>query len=192
MEQSDLLKLLCNHLERIEVRYFITESQATIAYGEPRFTNDIDVVVDLDSSNCDVFCDGFPPEEFYLNRETARQEVARRGMFNIIHPASGLKSRLKIDVIIPSKSSFDQQRFERGVRIPIAEDCSVIFSSPEDIILQNMTWRQTAGAERHLRDINGILKVGGDALDSEYIEQQARELGVTDLWHEIARKVSPG
>ena len=188
MEQSDLLRFLCTHLERIGVRYFITGSQATIAYGEPRFTNDIDVVVDLDESNCQAFCDGFPPEEFYLNRDTARQEVARRGMFNIIHPASGLK----IDVIIPSQTSFDRLRFERGVPIPIAEDFTAIFSSPEDIILQKMSWHQMGGGERHLRDIYGILKVRGEALDKGYIEQQARELGVANLWHEIARKVSPG
>jgi len=95
MEQSDLLKLLCNHLERIEVRYFITESQATIAYGEPRFTNDIDVVVDLDSSNCDVFCDGFPPEELYLNRETARTlaPVATTG-----RPPQGFLFPCRVDV----------------------------------------------------------------------------------------------
>ncbi len=35
MEQSELLRFLCNHLKRIGVRYFITDSQATIAYGEP-------------------------------------------------------------------------------------------------------------------------------------------------------------
>ena len=188
MEQSDLLKFLCTHLQRVGIRYFITGSQATIAYGEPRFTNDIDVVVDLDETTCEAFCDGFPPEDFYLNRDTARQEVARQGMFNIIHPASGLK----IDVIIPSQSSFDQQRFERGLPIAIAEDCTAIFSSAEDIILQKMTWHQAGGGERHLRDIQGILKVRGEALDRAYIEQQARELGVTDLWHELARKASPG
>jgi hypothetical protein len=187
MEQSDLLRFLGTRLERIGVRYFITGSQATIAYGEPRFTNDIDVVVDLDETTCEAFCDGFPPEEFYLNRETARQEVLRRGMFNIIHPASGLK----IDVIISSQTSFDQQRFERGVRIPIAVDCSVIFSSAEDIVLQKMAWHKMGGGERHLRDIAGIIKVRGDSLDRHYIEQQAQDLGFTELWQEILRQFPP-
>ncbi len=142
------------------------------------------MVVDLDEATCQAFCDGFPSGEFYLIRDTAQQEVALRGMFNIIHPESGLK----IDVIIPAQSSFDPQRFERGVPIPVAEDCTAIFSSPEDIILQKMTWHQAGGGERHLRDIEGILKVRGDAVDREYIAQQAPELGVAELWREIQRK----
>lgn len=42
MEQSELLIRLCTHLTEIGVRYFITGSQATIAFGEPRFTNAMD------------------------------------------------------------------------------------------------------------------------------------------------------
>ena len=45
MEQSELLRHLCATLDRLGIRYFVTGSQATIAFGEPRFTNDIDVVV---------------------------------------------------------------------------------------------------------------------------------------------------
>lgn len=186
MEQSDLLRFLCNHLERIGVRYFITGSQATIAFGEPRFTNDIDVVVDLDEATCETFCDGFPAEEFYLNRDTVQQEVMRRGMFSIIHPDSGLK----IDVVIPSQTSIDEQRFERGVSIPISEDCSAVFSSPEDIILQKMVWHRMGGGERHILDIKGIVRVRGRTLDRTYIEQQAQELGVADLWHQIVRQMN--
>jgi len=47
MEQSDLLRLLVETLERLGIGYQITGSNATIAYGEPRFTNDIDVVVEM-------------------------------------------------------------------------------------------------------------------------------------------------
>lgn len=50
MEQSDLLRHLASTLERLEIPCFVTGSTASIAYGEPRFTNDIDVVVDLPAS----------------------------------------------------------------------------------------------------------------------------------------------
>ncbi len=186
MEQSDLLVFLCRHLERIGIRYFITGSQATIAYGEPRFTNDIDVVVDLNESNCDQFCAGFPQPEFYFNRETARQECHREGMFNIIHPDSGQK----IDVVIAKKSSFDQMRFDRSVRIPIADDCLAVFSSPEDIILKKMEWHEKGGGDRHLRDIAGILKIRGNSLDREYISTYAQELGLSDLWQAVQAAVN--
>ncbi len=44
---DDLLCSVIDILERLELRYFVTGSVAAIYYGEPRFTNDIDVVVDL-------------------------------------------------------------------------------------------------------------------------------------------------
>jgi hypothetical protein len=185
MEQSELLVFLCRHLENIGVRYFITGSQATIAYGEPRFTNDIDVVVALDETTCDMFCDGFPEPEFYFNRETARQECLRQGMFNIIHPDSGQK----IDVVIAKHNSYDQSRLERGVKIPIADSCFAIFSSPEDIVLQKMKWYRMGGGERHLRDIVGVLKIQSRAFDFTYVSHHAKNLGLEDLWQEVQGEI---
>jgi len=47
MEQSDLLRHVVLALEGLGIPCFVTGSTAAIAYGEPRFTNDLDVVVDL-------------------------------------------------------------------------------------------------------------------------------------------------
>ena len=47
MEQSELLRFVARTLEALGIRYFVTGSMATIFFGEPRFTNDIDIVVDL-------------------------------------------------------------------------------------------------------------------------------------------------
>ena len=47
MEQLDLLRYVTRVVEDMGLRYFVTGSTATIFYGEPRFTNDIDVVVEL-------------------------------------------------------------------------------------------------------------------------------------------------
>ena len=55
MEPSDLLRKVADVLELLEVRYLITGSTATIAYGEPRFTNDIDVVAALPEEKVNAF-----------------------------------------------------------------------------------------------------------------------------------------
>jgi hypothetical protein len=44
MEQSELLRYFTTGLEHLGLRYFVTGSVATIFFGEPRFTNDIDIV----------------------------------------------------------------------------------------------------------------------------------------------------
>jgi hypothetical protein len=178
MEQDDLLRHLCISLDRLGIRYLITGSQATIAYGEPRLTNDIDVVVALDASQLDAFAAAFPETDFYLSREAARDAIDERGMFNIIHPASGLK----IDVIIPENMLFDRSRFERGRRIQIAPDYSAVFASPEDVILKKLQFYQLGQSDKHVRDIAGVLRISGPLLDREYISRVAAQLGVLKEW----------
>ena len=60
MEPSELLRFVVSALERLGIRYFVTGSTVTIFYGEPRFTNDIDIVVDLSASTVEEFCRQFP------------------------------------------------------------------------------------------------------------------------------------
>jgi hypothetical protein len=64
MEPSDLLRFLVSALEQLGLRYFVTGSTVTIFYGEPRFTNDIDVVVDLPDSVVTDLCRQFPEDDF--------------------------------------------------------------------------------------------------------------------------------
>ena len=56
MEPSDLLTLLSRKLDELGIGYLVTGSMATIAYGEPRFTNDIDVVISLRLKDVTRFC----------------------------------------------------------------------------------------------------------------------------------------
>lgn len=187
MEQFELLEQLSAVLKGLGVPYMVTGSQATIAYGEPRFTNDIDVVVDLSATNIEQFCDCFPATEYYLSRPAAREAVKERGMFNVIHPTSGLK----IDVIIPKSNSFDQQRLKRAADVQLGPGFTIRMTSPEDIILKKLEWRQLGGGERHLQDIAGMIKVSWSRLDLAYIEQHAAALGVHELWQDLARTWRP-
>jgi hypothetical protein len=148
---------------------------------EPRFTNDIDIVVDLDEESLAPFCDGFPDEDFYLSREAAREAVRDRGTFNVIHPSSGLK----IDVILPKQSGYDDQRLDRAMRVTIDEGFDAKFTTPEDIILKKLQWHEMGGGDRHLRDIAGILKVRRSQIDFAYIEENTRTLQVEDLWRQV-------
>src|SRR6476620_9827495 len=91
MEQSELLRYVVTALERQGLRYLVTGSVATIFFGEPRFTNDIDIVLILPREQIAGFCRSFPFPEFYLSEEAVHQAVEHHGQFNIIHPVSGLK-----------------------------------------------------------------------------------------------------
>lgn len=184
MEQSELLQYVVGVLERLGLRYFVTGSVATIFFGEPRFTNDIDIVVDLPSGKIAELCAAFPSPDFYLSEETVFRAVWRRGQFNIIQPASGLK----VDVMVPADSPFNRSRFSRAKRVRPGPDFDAAFSSAEDVILKKVEAYREGGSEKHLRDIAGVLKISGDSLDRGYITEWAAEMGTSEIWQEILKR----
>jgi hypothetical protein len=181
MEQDELLRRVVEALERLDLKYLVTGSIATILYGEPRFTNDIDLVVQLPIDQVAALLESFPSEEFYVDVEQARSAVERRSQFNIIHPASGLK----VDIVIPSMDEFDRSRFARARRVQPARDFVARFAAPEDVIVKKMQYYSEGGSEKHLRDIRGVLRVSASEVDRAYVGAWARRLRVADVWQLI-------
>ncbi len=178
MEQVELLKALVGTLEKLGVPYLLTGSLASSAFGEPRFTHDIDVVVRLTLAQVPHFCAAFPAPEYYCDQMAAAQAVRQRFQFNILHPASGQK----VDVIVASDSEFDQARLARGVRVPASPDFEATFSAPEDVIIKKLEYFREGGSEKHLRDIVGVLKVQGDRIDRAYLTDWIVRLGLQAEW----------
>lgn len=114
MEPEGLLRFVVLVCERLKLRYLVTGSIATIAFGEPRFTNDIDIVIDLPAEQVDRFCDSFSEAEFYVSRQAANTAVRLKSQFNVIHPASGLK----VDFMVLASSEFNASRMSRGRDLP--------------------------------------------------------------------------
>lgn len=184
MDQNDLLRHAARCFDEHGIRYFVTGAVAAIAYGEPRLTNDIDIVADLDEDNIPGLKSCYPAEEFYFDEESARRAVQTKSQFNIIHPGSGLK----IDVMITPGDEFDQSRFRRARRLKAVEDAEVDFAAPEDVILKKLDFYRRGHSDKHLRDIAGILKISANVIDLAYIEAWARKLGLEETWALVSQK----
>ena len=184
MEQDDLLRHAVRCFERHGIRYFVTGAVAAIAYGEPRLTNDIDIVADLREDDVAKMKSCYPDGDFHFDPDSAQRAVRSRSQFNIIHPRSGLK----IDVMISKGDAFDLSRFRRARKLRPLEDTDVAFASPEDVILKKMAFYKEGGSDKHLRDIAGILKISGDAIDRSYIAAWAGKLGLEDVWALFSQK----
>jgi hypothetical protein len=184
MELFEVLQKIIEVFEKLSIPYLVTGSVASMAYGEPRLTNDIDVVADISLSHIPGLVAAFPKEEYYIDEEMIQQAINQIGQFNIIHPASGLK----VDVIIKQDAPFDQSRFERARKIfPGAYQAD--FASPEDVIIKKMEYYKLGGSEKHLRDIAGIFKISGESLDRDYISRWADELGLNEIWEAVKRRL---
>lgn len=184
MDQDELLRHVVRVLEQAGVSYLVTGSTATIFYGEPRFTNDLDVVLQLGPAQVEEVVRAFPPQEFYVSEEAVRRALRTHGQFNVIHPRSGLK----VDFIVAEESPFDRSRFARRRRVRAAADCEADFASPEDVILKKLVFHREGGSDKHLRDVAGVLKISGDEIDDDYLDLWADRLGVTDLWRRVRER----
>lgn len=185
MGPHDLLRRVAETFERLDIPYLVTGSVASMAYGEPRLTNDIDIVANVRENHVPGLLAAFPPGEFYMSDEMIRDAIRRQGQFNIIHPGSGLK----VDVIIRQDTPFDRSRFSRVRRITPAETFEANFASPEDVIIKKMEYYSAGGSEKHLRDITGILRISGEEIDRSYISGWAERLGLAKIWDAIQRRL---
>lgn len=183
MEQDELLRHAARCFDELGIRYFVTGAVAAIAYGEPRLTNGIDIVADLEEDNIPRLKSWYPSDEFYFDEESARRAVRTRSPFNIIHPGSGLK----IDIMITQGDEFDPSRFRRARRLKPLEDTEVEFASPEDVIIEKLDFYRQGRSDKHLRDIAGILKISADVIDLAYTEAWVRKLGLEDIWADVSR-----
>lgn len=182
MEPEELLAHARDVCDRLGLTYLVVGSTATIAYGEPRFTNDIDIVIDLPATQLDEFCAGFPAADFYISESAAADAIRRKAQFNVIHPVSGLK----IDFIVLSDSPFDLSRRGRRRDLPVLEEGPTWFASPEDVVLKKLVYFKEGGSDKHLRDIAGVLQMQAEKFDREYVAKWAVELEVSDVWQQVA------
>jgi hypothetical protein len=177
----ELLQKVVEVFERLQIPYLVTGAIASVAYGEPRLTNDIDIVAAMRAEHISGLLEALPSHDFYVSEEAMTDAIQHQGQFNIIHPSSGLK----VDVIMREDSDFDRSRFSRIRRIQPAESYEANFASPEDVVIKKMEYYKEGGSEKHLRDITGILKVTGNAVDRNYISDWARRLNLVEIWDAI-------
>lgn len=172
-------------LEDLRIPYMLVGSFASGAYGEPRLTQDIDVVVDLRPGQVQRLCAAFPRGEYYVSGEAAARAAQEGGQFNVIHPSSGNK----IDFLISRQDPWGRAQMARRQRVRILPDREGYAARPEDIIISKMEYYREGGSEKHLRDITGILKVSGQEVDRAYVAKWARSLELDEIWQAILRRL---
>jgi hypothetical protein len=185
VNQADLLRYVVEILEAQELPYAVVGSFASAIYGEPRYTNDIDIVLCLTTDAVERLCDAFPAAEFYVSLSAAREAVRTCGQFNVIHPSSGNK----IDFMIARDDAWGREQIARRIRQPILPGREAFVAAPEDVILGKLLYYREGGSEKHLRDIAAMLQISGDEIDRAYIDQRVRDLGFVHEWQAALTRV---
>ena len=167
-------------LESAAIRYAVGGSWASTAFAEPRFTNNVDHLVDINLSALNRFLEALPAD-FYFEVEDARRAIGAGRPFNVIH----MPSAFKFDLFPASAFALGSTELDRAVLLSDTglSESPIPFVTAEDILLAKLHWYRLGGevSELQWRDIKGIVRRRRDILDGIYLEQSASKLGLTTL-----------
>ena len=182
----DFIKLVLDALKAAEVEYMIGGAIAAWAWGEPRATQDIDIVIDLPVEAVKKFSrelekrDMLVPADILLD---ALLEDRADIPINAIHMHSGLKADL---YPVRPGDELRLSAFQRRQRVDYGPPIGRVYvHSPEDLILYKMIYFGISQQPKHSRDIAAILQSRREQLDLQYIEGWAGRLGLSSLWKEL-------
>ncbi len=188
---SDAFDPLRAAFEQAGIRYAVGGSWASTAFGEPRFTNDVDILAEFTAENLQGFLQ-FLPGTFYVDAEDALQAIRGGRPFNAIH----IPTVLKFDFFPADSFPLGAEELDRAL---VLHDTGLSkgparFVTPEDILLAKLHWFRLGheASEVQWRDIEGVVRACSNNIDRDYLQRSADKLGVRSLleralsaaWHE--------
>jgi hypothetical protein len=176
------IELFVAPLEALGLPYMVTGSVASMIYGEPRLTLDVDVVLALDGDRAAALLAAFPESGFYRPPlEVVQAECAReaRGHFNLIHHETGMKA----DVYLAARDELHRWGLAHRRRIRFGEG-ELALAPPEYVILRKLEFWREGGSEKHLRDVRAML-AAVPGLDRAFLEDELRRRGLEPAWRRV-------
>lgn len=178
---NDVLKDFTARLDSAGIAYMLTGSMAMMHYAKPRYTADIDVVVELNSEQALEIQTLFEPD-YYVPHGHVRLAIARKSMFNLIHQ----ETLFKVDCVVKKETEFQMTAFENRKRVDYAGFETFIITK-EDLIISKLLWAKDSHSEFQLKDVDNLLKSGYNA---DYIKGWTAKLGIQDLFDECLTRLN--
>jgi hypothetical protein len=180
MSPADAFEPMRSALEQAGIRYAIGGSWASTAFGEPRFTNDVDILGEFTEENVERFLHSLP-DTFYVDAEEALTAIRHGRSFNAIY----MPLAFKFDFFPAAAFALGMEELDRAIYLSDTglSKAPAPFVTPEDILLAKLYWFRSGGeiSEVQWRDIEGIIRGCASAFDRAYLRQSAAKVGVLDL-----------
>jgi len=188
VSDPDLIGLFIRPLEATGVDYMITGGVASVIYGDPRFTRDVDVVMQLAAAQTASLAAAFDASAFYVPPLEVLEEEADRpegGHFNVIHRETSLRA----DVYLAGDGPLVAWAF--GHRLRLEVDGAEIWVAPiEYVIARKLEYFRHFGSDRHLRDVAMMLRISGEMVDWRSLHEWCARLDLEETL-DRARRYSP-
>lgn len=191
LDITGFLKLILETLEVSGVEYMIGGAIAEWAWGEPRATQDLDMVINLSIKVIGRFSKELEKRKMLVPADiildTMMEDRADIPL-NAIHMHSGLKADL---YLMRDGDKLRQSAFKRRVKVDYGPPIGKVYvHSPEDLILYKLMYLGLSGQPKHARDIAAILRAKKNQLDLKYIEEWVDQLGLGSVWNEMLDNIT--
>jgi len=191
LDIAGFLKLVIEALDAARVDYLIGGAIAEWAWGEPRATQDLDLVVKIPIKSVKKLSKELEKRDMLIPAEIILDNILEDRAdipINAIHMYSGLKADL---YPVRDGDELRQSAFQRRQLVDYGPPIGKVYiHSPEDLILYKLIYFGLSQQSKHSRDIAAILKSKKDEIDLDYIEGWVTRLGLTSLWNEMLDNVS--
>jgi hypothetical protein len=191
LDIAGFLKSVIEALNAAGVEYLIGGAIAEWAWGEPRATQDLDLVVKIPIKAINKLSKELEKRDMLVPAEIILDAIVEDRAdipINAIHMHSGFKADL-----YPLREGDELRRsaFQRRQQVDYGPPIGKVYiHSPEDLILYKLMYFSFSQQSKHSRDIAAILKSKKNELDLNYIEQWTARLGLSSLWKEMLDNVS--
>lgn len=191
LDITGFLKLVLEALKASKVDYMIGGAIAEWAWGEPRATQDLDVVINLPIKSIGKFSKELEKRDMLVPADIILDTIAEDRAdipLNAIHMYSGLKADL---YLMREGDALRQSAFKRRVLVDYGSPIGKVFvHTPEDLIIYKLMYLGLSGQPKHARDITAILKAKSTDIDIKYIEKWVTQLGLRAIWDGLKGNIS--
>lgn len=160
------------------IRFHLTGGITSVAYGEPRMTQDIDIVIDNDAAvlHCESLISSLTNSDFLFDATVLRAAIEGRDMFQLLDTTESLKLDVYPRELIPGE-------LDRSDLIEIFEGEQMPIVSRADAAASKLVW-VSKGSHKSRRDLRHIYR-NAEASDQDLVRRLATDLGLGRLLDEV-------
>lgn len=172
------LSRMADILEALDIRYHLTGGITSIAWGEPRMTQDIDIVIDnvAVAARTDQLLAALVNADFLLDISVAHEAIRNKQMFQVLDTNESLKLDIYPRELIANE-------LERSVRREVFPGVHLPVASLPDAVLSKLIWI-SKGSHKNRRDVRQLYAHAA-ASDQKVIQHLANETRLSELLAEV-------
>ncbi|OGZ84532.1 MAG: hypothetical protein A2599_01415 [Candidatus Staskawiczbacteria bacterium RIFOXYD1_FULL_39_28] len=185
MEPAELLAKIVEILEDLKIPYAITGGFAISVWGNPRSTNDIDIIVEMAEKNIKPLIKKMTAvkKSIYADEDMVRDATERKGEFNFIDPDMGVK----VDFFVLANNPYNKLKIKRAILRDVSGVTKAYFVSPEDLILSKLLWGKESNSWKQREDVKTVLQNSKIKLDYKYIKNWAEKQGTLEILEDLLK-----